>query len=466
MKIECVGCEFSFDMQALSLLFFPNTKFADASDGRQMYVTLSDGTAEVRFIGDGIKDRESVTINRELYDAEKAACKRAAFILLSRVTGQRPEWGLLTGIRPAVFYEKMKLRHGADVDRIMTREYLVTEDKLALCKDVCRYRRAAVESISDGDVCLYVSIPFCPSRCRYCSFVSCTTENEKNFIPEYLEALARELEIKKNIIAAEGQTVRAIYIGGGTPTVLSAEQMEFLLKRINKCVDMSQVYEFTVEAGRPDTITAEKLDAMKRGGVGRISVNPQTLNDDILRIVGRRHTSQQFFDAFAAARGAGFEINVDLIAGLPTETTDGFCAGLERIIELKPENLTIHTLYIKRAADYGLAHGAGLGQKEHALEVGRMLRRARTLCADAGLVPYYMYRQKNTVGNNENIGYAIEGRECVYNIWMMDDLVNVYGCGAGAMTKRIVSADDEGKTTICRTSNTKFAYNYIKDEKL
>ncbi|MGN0989656.1 MAG: coproporphyrinogen dehydrogenase HemZ, partial [Eubacteriales bacterium] len=175
---------------------------------------------------------------------------------------------------------------------------------------------------------------------------------------------------------------------------------------------------------------------------------------------------QQFFDAFAAARGAGFEINVDLIAGLPTETTDGFCAGLERIIELKPENLTIHTLYIKRAADYGLAHGAGLGQKEHALEVGRMLRRARTLCADAGLVPYYMYRQKNTVGNNENIGYAIEGRECVYNIWMMDDLVNVYGCGAGAMTKRIVSADDEGKTTICRTSNTKFAYNYIKDEKL
>lgn len=462
MKIECFGADYGFEMQALSLLFFPNTKFADDSDGRRLKITVSDGSVTAGYEENGeLKGTEICRINRELYDAEKAACKRAAFTLFAGLTGIRPAWGLLTGIRPAVFYLKIRDMYGTDADRIMTEEYLVAPEKLELCKKVCKYRLPAVESACSEDVCLYISVPFCPSRCKYCSFVSCSTRREHGIIPEYLTCLSRELERKAAVIRERKQRLVAVYIGGGTPTVLTAEQLSSLLGDINGFFDLKDLREFTVEAGRPDTITDEKLDAMRQSGVDRISVNPQTLDDEILRLVGRKHTAAQFFDVYAAAKARGFWINVDLIAGLPTQTADSFRDGLEKIISLKPENLTVHTLYIKRAADYGLAHGAGLGNAAHVREVGKMLEYTSGMCADADLVPYYMYRQKNTVGNNENVGYAVEGKECLYNIWMMDDILTVYGCGAGAMTK-IPEKTDNG-TIIRRISNTKFAYNYIKD---
>ena len=296
---------------------------------------------------------------------------------------------------------------------------------------------------------------FCPTRCKYCSFVSGATEKEHRYIPKYLEVLAEELVQKAALIRQREQKLQTIYIGGGTPSVLSAQQLDFLIGHINRTFDLSHMCEFTVEAGRPDTITEEKISVLASNGVTRVSVNPQTLNDEVLRIVGRKHTVADFYRAYDTVSKTSMSVNIDLIAGLPGENADGFAEGVSKITELSPDNITVHSLYIKRAADYGIDGSGKEFVCAKADEGTKMITLGSEILHNNGYLPYYIYRQKNTVGNNENTGYAKHGKECKYNILMMDDLQTIYGCGAGGMTK-IVNG-----TNIERLSNTKFAYNYI-----
>lgn len=461
MILELIGHEFRFDCENMCMLFFPNTKFAaGTNDGRRVKTTFDGRTATAEFTDvDGRIFTASAEICDILYDKEKAAIKTAMFKAFSDATGIRPPWGILTGIRPVSFWLKMNDMYGDNAAEILEKYYLVMPQKIRLCAETSVERAATAAMCTPDTVSLYVSIPFCPTRCKYCSFVSGATEKEHRHIPKYLEVLERELTEKAELIRQRQQKLQTVYIGGGTPSILSSEQLKRLIGHINGTFDLSDMCEFTVEAGRPDTITDDKIKALAENGVTRVSVNPQTLNDEVLKIVGRKHTVADFYRAYDAVSKTNMSVNIDLIAGLPGEDADGFAAGVKKITELSPDNITVHSLYIKRAADYGM-DGSGRQLVCAGAEEGtKMLTLGSEILHDNGYLPYYIYRQKNTVGNNENTGYAKHGKECKYNILMMDDLQTIYGCGAGGMTK-IVNG-----TQIERLSNTKFAYNYIEDEK-
>ena len=457
MKLEIIGHDFRFDCENMCMLFFPNTKFAaGTNDGREMKAFFDGETASAEFTdSNGEIYTASAKVCDILYDKEKAAVKTAMFKAFSEATGIRPPWGILTGIRPVSFWLKMKDMYGEKAAEVLEKYYLVMPQKIRLCIETSIERAATAEMCTPDTVSLYVSIPFCPTHCKYCSFVSGATEKEHRYIPKYLEVLAEELVQKAALIRQREQKLQTIYIGGGTPSVLSAQQLDFLIGHINRTFDLSHMCEFTVEAGRPDTITEEKISVLASNGVTRVSVNPQTLNDEVLRIVGRKHTVADFYRAYDTVSKTSMSVNIDLIAGLPGENADGFAEGVSKITELSPDNITVHSLYIKRAADYGIDGSGKEFVCAKADEGTKMITLGSEILHNNGYLPYYIYRQKNTVGNNENTGYAKHGKECKYNILMMDDLQTIYGCGAGGMTK-IVNG-----TNIERLSNTKFAYNYI-----
>jgi len=460
MKLEIIGHDFRFDCENMCMLFFPNTKFAaGTNDGREVKVFFDGTNASAEFTeNNGKIYTAQASVCNILYDKEKAAIKTAMFKAFSEATGIRPPWGILTGIRPVSFWLKMKDMYGEKASEVLEKHYLVMPQKIRLCEETSVERAETAENCTPDTVSLYVSIPFCPTRCKYCSFVSGATEKEHRYIPKYLEVLAKELTQKAELIRQREQKLQTIYIGGGTPSILSAEQLDALICHINSTFDLSDMSEFTVEAGRPDTITEDKIKVLTSNGVTRVSVNPQTLNDDILKIVGRKHTVSDFYRAYEMVSKTDMSVNVDLIAGLPGENAEGFAEGVSKITKLDPNNITVHSLYIKRAADYGM-DGSG---KEFvcagADEGTKMITLGSEILHNNGYLPYYIYRQKNTVGNNENTGFAKHGKECKYNILMMDDLQTIYGCGAGAMTK-IVNG-----TQIERLGNTKFAYNYIEEQ--
>ena len=308
---------------------------------------------------------------------------------------------------------------------------------------------------SQPDSCsLYVSIPFCPTRCAYCSFVSSTVEKTVKLIPDYVELLCRELEKTAEVVRDCGLRVESVYFGGGTPTAISAEQLALLLDTVNRHFDLSHSREFTVEAGRPDTVTREKLEVLQNSGVTRISINPQTLSDQVLRRIGRRHTTQQTLDAFHLARACGMDnINMDLIAGLPGDTVEGFRATLDGVLALSPESVTVHTLSLKRSAQL-FQDGAGEPEGETAAQ---MLDYAQSRLTGQGYLPYYLYRQSRMVGNLENIGWCLPGCESPYNVYIMDETHTILACGAGAATKVKRPGVDE----LERIFNFKFPYEYI-----
>lgn len=453
MRLTLIGSDRAHDVQNVCLLFFPLSDFS-SDDGRQLQVELTAQQATATFVWNGNVYTSSAPYTSTRFDAQRLAVKRAAYDVLSAATGKTSPWGLLTGIKSALYLEKLRGVYGSDAERIMREDYLVAPEKIALCDSVLQQRQPVVEMCSEKTVSLYISIPFCPTRCRYCSFVSSATSSEGELIDLYLTHMIEELRQKAQLIHQGGYKVLSIYIGGGTPTVLSPAQLTRLLDAVRGCA-FYDVKEYTVEAGRPDTITSEKLDILSSYGVGRISVNPQTLNDHVLEVIGRKHTSLDFFRAYELARQKHFDINVDVIAGLPDDTFESFSDSFARILALRPENVTLHTLYVKRGADFGISRF--VPQSAQAQLTGQMVHYAETACADA-YFPYYLYRQKNTVGNHENVGYALPGKQCLYNIFMMDDIQTVVGVGANAATK-IVPAD--GK--IQRYTNTKYSYNYIKE---
>ncbi|MDF2685626.1 MAG: hemZ, partial [Clostridia bacterium] len=405
MKLELINNDLLYEIQNICLLFFPREGFS-SENGKNLSVILETDLAKaILKIGDS-NFEETIIIKKELHDCERTALKRAAYSVLNKATGITSPWGILTGIRPALYYQHQKEIYRDKTDEVFINEYLVTEKKLQLCIDVSDNTKNLLQKNRQNSASLYISIPFCPSRCKYCSFVSGATAKERKYIPEYLQALKNEIIDKSEFISNNNYDIMTVYIGGGTPTVLETDQLKLLFTTLHEYfVKKYHIIEYTVEAGRPDTITEEKLAVMQEFGVNRISVNPQTLNDDVLKIIGRNHNTDDFYKAYLLAQKKNFTINVDLIAGLPDDNIKSFENSFNSVMSLSPENITLHTLYLKRAADFGYNYSdIGAGQR-----AAEMVDYALEACKNNGYLPYYMYRQKNTVGNLENIGFAKKG---------------------------------------------------------
>lgn len=364
---------------------------------------------------------------------------------LREFTGRDLPWGILTGVRPVKVLSKLS-------DAQALESMLVSPRKLAIARKIEQVQKPLEASIPANSFSLYVSVPFCPTRCSYCSFVSHSVSQAAARLDEYLLRMIEEMKQLATISRHLGLVPDTIYFGGGTPTVLSAEQLKMLFAAL-EYFDLSRVREFTVEAGRPDTITYEKLTVIKAAGVGRISVNPQTMNDEVLKVIGRAHSSEQTEQAFLMAREVGFDvINMDLIAGLPSDNYDSFAASLDAVCGLSPENITVHSLSLKRAA--ALFHK----ENERASgETERMVDYAHRKLAECGYIPYYLYRQKNTADNQENTGYAKPGTESLYNTYIMEELQTILAVGAGASTKLV----DRSTGRIQRIMNHKYPYEYL-----
>lgn len=393
------------------------------------------------------------------FDREcECALGRALYRAASRLCGVRPPWGILTGIRP-VKLVRSRLNAGMTPDEVVKdfkKQYYTSCEKSRLCLKAA-YEEERIVSLSRPDsASLYISIPFCPSRCLYCSFISHDVTKAAKLLPDYVRLLCEELKYTGALANELSLRIETIYIGGGTPTVLSAQQLEVIMNTVKKSFNLSYLREYTVEAGRPDTITREKLDVILEGGARRISINPQTLDDAILKRIGRNHTAAQFYDAFALARKAGVpSINTDLIAGLPGDTPQGFENTLDGVLKLEPESVTVHTLAMKRSSrlvtEYGGLYDAA------GVNVAAMLRSAGERLTEAGQKPYYLYRQKNTLGGLENVGFSKPGFEGLYNIFIMDETHSILAAGAGGTTK--LRQPHGG--LIERVYNFKYPYEYI-----
>ena len=371
---------------------------------------------------------------------------------------RRPAWGALTGVRPGKLLCAM-LREGLSEDEALERfmdEYNVTPERAALCLDTSRETMAAMTGLEERDICLYVGIPFCPTRCSYCSFVSQSVEKSMKLIEPFMDALLKEVRATAEQVKKLGLRVVSIYMGGGTPTTLSAEQLETLCTALENEFDLGAVREYTVEAGRPDTITVEKLQTLKKHGVDRVSVNPQTMSDSVLRLIGRRHTAADIEDAFKKVREVGgFAVNMDLIAGLPGDSAEGFRETLDRVLALNAENVTVHTLSLKKGSRITL-EGAELPGAD---VVAEMLDIAGEKLRAQGYSPYYLYRQKFMSGGFENVGWAKDGYINLYNICIMEELCSILAIGGGGSTKLI--RRDDGRNI--RLMAPKYPLEYINN---
>lgn len=378
--------------------------------------------------------------------------------LFVKMCGVTQDWGIVTGVRPVKLLRRLTAEMGEEKALSWLRDRLLVSDhKLELCRNTLAAEDALLSLSRPDSYSLYVSIPFCPTRCDYCSFVSQTVTRAAKLMPEYVELLARELAYTGELARELGLRLETVYFGGGTPTTLSAEQLYCLTETVAKYFDLSTVREYTVEAGRPDTVTEEKLRVLKSAGVSRISINPQTLNNAVLTHIGRRHTVEQFYEAFDTARRCGHEnINTDLIAGLPTDTYESFCSTLDGIVGLSPESVTVHTLSMKRAANLTLQKRADYRIGD---EAARMVSHTAEVLPQAGYRSYYLYRQSRTVGNQENVGWARAGYEGLYNVYIMDETHTILGCGAGAVSK----LKQPGTDYLERVFNYKFPYEYNAD---
>ncbi len=369
---------------------------------------------------------------------------------------QPPEWGSLSGVRPTKLTTKHLLGGGSEktAKKLLEETYHVTPQRSALCVECSNATVNAEKHLRENDISVYIGIPFCPTRCAYCSFVSAGIEHAGKLVAPFLDALEREIEHVGKLLKASHRRIRTLYIGGGTPTTLTSEQMRRLMQAISTHFDLTDLIEYTVEGGRPDTLDLEKLRTIRSLGCDRMSINPQTMNDEILKTIGRRHDGAQTLAAYLDAVKAGFDgINMDLIAGLPGDSAESFADSLRRVIELNPSNITVHTLALKKGADLYFAR-LGLPQAQ---QVRAMLEDAETVLRSHGYRPYYLYRQKYMSGSFENIGWCKPGFEGLYNIYMMEELHSIISLGGGAMTK--INLPD-GRLE--RFHNPKFPQQYIE----
>lgn len=467
--LRIFGHDFHYECENLCRVYYPNekieirydddgtdplivtTRLFEKSDGAKIEVT-TDINSSVRTA------RASVTANgEELRDKCELATARLIFELLSAETGYVPPWGVLTGVRPSKLMLRLISQLGEQgAFEYFTRDLLVSPEKAGLAATVAKAEEKIVASSQKNSFSLYVSIPFCPTRCSYCSFVShsIANSNAKKLLPEYIDRLSDELSYLGDIASELGLRLESIYFGGGTPGVLEAPQLDRLLCRIEDSFDLSPLREYTVEIGRPDTVTPEKLRALRIHNVGRISINPQTFNQKTLELIGRKHTVEQAVKAYQLAKSYDFDcVNMDLIAGLPEEKFEDFAASVDTAIALSPENITVHTLALKRSSELN-ASGAGVANGN---EAKKMLEYAWKRLDEKEYSPYYMYRQSKCVGNLENVGWCKAGTEGLYNVFMMEECHTVLAAGAGGVTKLC----EPGGTKVERIFNYKYPYEYI-----
>lgn len=466
MILEVLNHEYQYEAEKLTRVFYPNEKISvvferSVSENEAVLTTLFENDA--CFVSFTDKNKNTLFSESKSLDGvtdKELVMAQLMFSCLEKITGYTPKWGMLTGIRPSKLLRSLKEKYGNENGkRMFSENYLVSKQKTELADSVANAEQKIISLSKPDSFSIYVSIPFCPTRCSYCSFVShdMTAGTVKKLMPDYLDCLEKEIEYTAKIANELDLRLESIYWGGGTPTTLEADGLKRIMTAIADSFDLSTLREYTIEAGRPDTVTEEKLKIMKTGGVSRISINPQSFSDNVLKAIGRRHTAEQTVTAFNMAREAGFDnINMDLIAGLPEDSLDGFRASLDRAVELSAENITVHTLALKRSSYMG---EQGRVQVQRALEASAMLDYTYSTLTGKSYYPYYMYRQSKTLGNLENTGYCKEGRECLYNIFMMEECHSVFALGAGGVTRL---KEPQGEK-ISRIFNYKYPYEYIKD---
>ena len=472
MKLITEGDINGYYLETLCMLFFPRAKFSRSekitpdipvvivkvsSDDRTAYaeasVTLGSRTV-IKYYS------EDFTDNEPQKNTKSIAASKAFFFAASEFCGYTPPWGILTGVRPTkLAFEKIAAGMTKDQTvKSLRAEYLIYPRKAILAADIARYEARVIKKYTDNDCSLYISIPFCPTRCAYCSFISYATKKLLSMIPQYLEELKTELKYISETIKSLGMKLSTIYIGGGTPTTPGEKQFEDLLSYIDSVFDTASLSEYTVEAGRADTITEAKLKSCVDHNVTRISVNPQSLCDEVLKNVSRMHSTDEFYRAYDLAVKSGIpHINTDLIIGLPGDNFEIYSKTIEKIVELAPDNITAHTLAAKKSSEFTSNNDVAAYSGDYA-DISKCVDYTQIITKSAGYLPYYMYRQKNAAANLENVGFCKKGSEGIYNILMMEEVHTIFAAGAGAVTKLTA---DKGKR-IERIFNPKYPYEYLR----
>jgi len=446
------------------------TPEAEETDGETVETNRAKGTSEAG--GEGSRGAWRAAIERPLTSltgedpqrAVKRALGAALVKTLEQATGLAQPWGTLTGVRPTKLMHNLLLKHGDDeARRILQDEYFVGEEKARLLSDVAQRQTRVIpdlHTINANEVSVYIGIPFCPTKCAYCTFPAYDIRGNNGSVDAFLEGLHYEIRETGKWLKAAGLGITTIYWGGGTPTSIEAEQMDALFETLHASFPgMDKVRELTVEAGRPDTITPEKLAVMRKWNVDRISINPQSFTQRTLDTIGRHHTVEETVEKFLLSREMGLDnINMDLIIGLPNEGLKELRHTLAETEKLMPESLTVHTLSFKRASK--MTKNKDQYEVAERDEVRAMMEEAIRWTAEHGYVPYYLYRQKNILGNLENVGYSLEGKESLYNILMMEERQTVVGLGCGAVSKVVFPADADGREAVERFPNPKEPYHY------
>ncbi len=460
MNLYVKNHNFHFELENLTRLFFPNEKITvirDFSEPQPPYIYTEVSDKITISVNIGSFNKSETAVKRLTDDDNELVSAQLLYKLLCDFTGLTQPWGILTGVRPVKLLRRLAEESNEEqAVKKFEKDFFVSNEKIALSRETEHNERKILELSKPESFSLYVGIPFCPSRCSYCSFVMASIERAEKLIEPYTKLLCEEIKQTAEIANKLGLRLETVYFGGGTPTTLSAEQLDTVLGTVNKSFDMSTCREFTVEAGRPDTIDIAKLFALKENKVDRISINPQTVNDEVLKTIGRKHTAQQFFDAFELARKCGFDnINTDLIAGLPTDTPESFKNSLDSIVRLNAECITVHTLCMKRASRL-TTEGVTLDLQQ-ARDAREMLAYTQNILGQNEYIPYYMYRQSRMVGNLENVGWSKKGFESLYNVYVMDETHTILACGSGGVTKLKRNNPDY----LERIFNFKYPYEYI-----
>ena len=456
MNLTLIGHEDRYAVEQLQMALFPENPEGSAVSSLFRGKTWLTATAKITLNGKTVSAARRLKAGEETVRLRRRILQQSYYLAAIQLLDRKPAWGALAGVRPTKITTKHLLEGGtpASADRLMRDVYYVTPERRQLAVDCSESTVKAVSLMDKDDLSVYVGIPFCPTRCSYCSFVSRTVGKKTELLDKYLAALEREIQVTARLMKESGKHLLTLYIGGGTPSILSTPQMIHLLDTLRESFDFSRCIEFTVEGGRPDTLDLEKLRAIREHGADRMSINPQTMEDSVLRACGRPHTGADVIRAYRQAEEAGFTaINMDLIAGLPTDNFDGFRRSLDAVASLNPANITVHTLALKKGADL-FEKREGLSSAE---EVSRMVDYSNVALRDLSYKPYYLYRQKYMSGSFENVGWSREGLDCLYNIYMMEELHTIVSLGGGGMNK--VNLPDG---TLQRFHNPKFPEQYIE----
>ena len=456
MKLTLIGHDDRYAVEQLQMALFSTKEDGDAVSALHRGKIWLTATAKITVNGKTATASRRLKASNETVRLRRQILQQSYYLAAVQLLDAPSAWGALAGVRPTKISTKHLLEGGTpkSAENLLKQVYYVTPERRQLAVDCSLSTVNAISKLEDTDISLYIGIPFCPTRCSYCSFVSRTIGKQTDLMEPYLNALLQEISLTGRLLASSGHHVRTIYIGGGTPTTLTTPQMVTLLNAIRDSFDLSRCIEFTVEGGRPDTLDAEKLLAIREHGADRMSINPQTMVNSVLDACKRPHTAQDVLNAYSWATDAGFDaINMDLIAGLPTDDFDGFRYSLDTVAALNPANITVHTLALKKGADL-FENRESLS---HADQVSRMVDYANARLRALGYKPYYLYRQKYMSGSFENVGWAKDGMDCLYNIYMMEEVHTILSLGGGGMNK--INFPDG---SLQRFHNPKFPEQYIE----